>query len=62
MTVYALNLQTTSKWKELSATQETELVFRVTLTNGKMKKKMIVNKHKTTHLVSNNHLHWETKK
>lgn len=39
MTVYTLNLQTASKWKELSAAQETELMFRVTLTNGKMKKK-----------------------
>lgn len=59
MTVYALNLQTASKWKELSAAQDTELMFRVTLKNEK--KKMIFNKRKITHLGSNNHLHWATK-
>lgn len=38
MMVHALNLQAASKWKELLATQETELLFKVTPTNGKIKK------------------------
>lgn len=36
MAVYTLGLQTASKCKEQSAAQETELMFRVTLTNGKI--------------------------
>lgn len=61
MTVYTLNSQTAWKWKELSAAQEKDVIFRVTLTNGKMKKSLF-SKYKIIQLGSSNRLHWKTMK